>query len=56
MAAAADGALDKVKADDTVCSFCGMSHLMYSEMRKKDKRMRARATSLFMYVRARSQC
>ena len=25
--------------DETVCSFCGMSHLMYKEMRTKDKRI-----------------
>ena len=24
---------------DTVCSFCGMSHLMYGEMRKKERRI-----------------
>ena len=32
--------MDEETADeDTVCSFCGMSHLMYAEMRKKERRI-----------------
>mmetsp|Transcript_7024 Transcript_7024/g.15472 ORF Transcript_7024/g.15472 Transcript_7024/m.15472 type:complete len:100 (+) Transcript_7024:332-631(+) len=26
-------------SDETVCSFCGMSHLLYGEMRKKERRI-----------------
>ena len=28
-----------VDDDQNVCSFCGMSHLMYSEMKKKERRI-----------------
>lgn len=30
-----------VAEDETVCSFCGMSHLLYKDMRTKDKRISA---------------
>ena len=32
--------------DETVCSFCGMSHLMYAEMRKKERRITELETML----------
>ena len=33
-------------ADDTVCSFCGMSHLMYGEMRTKERTLRQKEAEL----------